>query len=190
MSTPITSSTVPTTAKTTLRPRSPRTVGGVRLGQQASTEARRLAAAILEVLAGVRTTDQAAAALGLSVMRYYQVEARALAGFLEACEPGQSGPRASLERQLQALRRDHERLERELARQQALVRMGQRSIGLTAVVPPPAKGDKAKSKKTRRRRPVARALQVAARLEPTPAAVPEATATGQPARTDSLQQSP
>ena len=156
------------TSKPRPAPRSPRTVGGVRLGQQASTEAKRLAAAILEVLAGVRTTSDAAAAVGLSVMRYYQVEARALAGFLQACESRATGPRPNSERELKALRRDNQRLQRELARQQALVRLGQRSIGLAAAAPLPPKGRKTDGKKARRRRPVSRALQVAARLRPEP----------------------
>ena len=165
--------------------RSPRTVGGVRLGQQASTEAKRVAAAILEVLAGVRTTGDAAAAVGLSLTRYYQVEARALAGFLQACEPHPRGPRPDGERALKALRRDNDRLQRELARQQALVRIGQRSVGLAAVAPLPPKGSKGDAKKARRRRPVLRALQVAARLQPQPATTPGS----QPAATDWLQKS-
>lgn len=168
--------------------RAPRTVGGVRLGQQASTEAKRLAAAILEVLAGVRTTTDAAAAVGLSLTRYYQVEARALAGFLEACEPRATGPRPDGERALKALRRANERLQRELARQQALVRIGQRSVGLAAVAPPPAKSGKSAGKKARRRRPVSRALQVAARLQPS-AAPPAAAANVSQPSTDSLEKS-
>jgi hypothetical protein len=143
-----------------------RTVGGLHLGRTAGAEAKRLAAAILEVLAGVRTTTDAAAAVGLSLTRYYQVEARALAGFLQACEPRPRGPGHSVERELTAARRDNERLQRELARQQALVRLGQRSVGLAAAAAPaPAK---TKGQKPRRRRPVARALQVAARLQTEP----------------------
>jgi hypothetical protein len=168
-------------------PRSPRTVGGIRLGQQASTEAKRLAAAILEVLAGVRTTGDAAAAVGLSLTRYYQVEARALAGFLQACEPLATGPRPNGERALKALRRDNDRLQRELARQQALVRIGQRSVGLAAVAPLPPKSNKTDGKKARRR-PVSRALQVAARLQPE-AVTTVTTAVSPPAATDSLQKS-
>jgi hypothetical protein len=165
--------------------RSPRTVGGVRLGQEASTEAKRLAAAILEVLAGVRTTSAAAAAVGLSLTRYYQVEAHALAGFLQACEPRGTGKRPSGERELAALRRDNDRLQRELARQQALVRLGQRSVGLAPAAPQPSRASKADGKKPRRRRPVARALHVAARLQPEPVTA----AVEQPPATNSLQKS-
>ena len=47
---------------------------------------RRLAAVILDVLAGSRTPPQAAEALGVSLPRYYQLEARALGGLVAACE--------------------------------------------------------------------------------------------------------
>src|SRR5260370_40572180 len=50
------------------------------LGEGASTEAKRLAAAILEVLAGARTPTEAAQVLALSLPRYYLLEARALHG--------------------------------------------------------------------------------------------------------------
>ncbi len=52
-----------------------------------SREANRVAAAILEVLAGVRTPTCAAEALAISLPRYYQWEERALEGLLLACEP-------------------------------------------------------------------------------------------------------
>ena len=55
--------------------------------QPVSREAQRVAAAILEVLAGVRTPTEAAAAVGLSVPRYYLWEQRALEGLVRACEP-------------------------------------------------------------------------------------------------------
>ena len=51
-----------------------------------SREARQLAAVILDVLAGSRTPQQAADTLSLSLPRYYQLEARALAGLIDACE--------------------------------------------------------------------------------------------------------
>jgi hypothetical protein len=63
------------------------------------------------------------------------------------------------------LRLDNQRLERELGRQQALVRLVQRNVGLA---PPP----KQAGKKRRQRRPVARALAVAQRLEQDSAATP------------------
>src|SRR5262249_56517863 len=53
----------------------------------ASRDARRLAAAILEVLAGVRTPAEAAQQLAISLTRYDIVEGRALHGLVAACEP-------------------------------------------------------------------------------------------------------
>jgi hypothetical protein len=155
------------------------TPGGARLGKEASREARRLAAAILEVLAGARTPSAAAGALGVSLPRYYQLEARALQALIAGCEARPRGPGRSADKELRQLRRQQERLERELGRQQALVRLAQRAIGLS----PPKETDKAggpaKGKK-RRRRAVVRALSAARHLqeqsqEPAvPAAVPSA----------------
>jgi hypothetical protein len=164
----------------TLKPprrRTPKLAGGARLGQQRSTEARKQAAAILEVLAGARTPQQAASALAVSLPRYYQMEQRGLEGLLAACEPRPRGRVRSEAREVDELRRDNERLQRELVRQQTLVRLAQRSVGLSA----PATPLKEAGKK-RRRRPVARALAVARRLRQDDAsAQTPATAMPQPA---------
>jgi hypothetical protein len=131
-----------------------------------TSPARRQAVAILEVLAGVRRPSEAAQALGTSLPRYYQLERRALTGLLTACEPAQRGPRVDLARQLAALERENRRLKRECDRQQALVRMAERSLGLTApsVVRQPVKGKEdlknAGTKRRRQRRASVRALQV------------------------------
>jgi hypothetical protein len=139
-----------------------RTTGGVELGKDASRDAKRLAAAILEVLAGARTPTDAATALGVSLPRYYQIESRALVALLASCEPRPKGRVRSPQHDLDALRKQKDRLQRELTRQQALVRAAQRTVGLPApAVAAPSKGKK------RRRRPVARALSVAARLQQT-----------------------
>lgn len=140
--------------------RAKRTTGGATLGQDASREGRRLAAAILEVLAGQRTPAQAAQALTISLPRYYQVEAGALRGLLAACEPKPRGRQVNLDDRVRDLTRANERLQRDLARQQALVRLTQRAAGLPAPAPPSAKA----GKKNRRRKPAARALAVAERL--------------------------
>jgi hypothetical protein len=159
------------------RPRRPKKTGGPNLARERSTEARKQAAAILEVLAGARTPTQAAAALAVSLPRYYQLEQRALEGLLAACEPCRHRGRVRTEASVAArLRKENERLQRELGRQQALVRLVQRNVGLAP--PAPAAKDKEAGKKRRRRRPVARALAVAQRLQQesaaaTPAAVPE-----------------
>src|SRR6516225_4436120 len=54
--------------------------GGADLPRDASRQARRVAAMVLEVLAGGRTPAEAAQALELLVLRYYQLETRALHG--------------------------------------------------------------------------------------------------------------
>jgi hypothetical protein len=140
--------------------RAKRTTGGVTLGHDSTREARKLAAAILEVLAGQRTPMQAAEALSISLPRYYQVEAGALKGLLAACEPKPRGRQVNLDSKVRELQRANERLQRDLGRQQSLVRLTQRAAGLAAPVPPPPKV----GKKGRRRKPVARALAVAERL--------------------------
>lgn len=137
------------------------TPGGMSLGKENSREAQRVAAAILEVLAGARTPGQAAEALGVSVPRYYHLEGRGMRGLVEACEARPRGRVPSPERELTALRRQQERLQRELTRQQTLVRVAQRTIGLT----PPAAVAKAAPGKKRRRRPVVRALSAARHLQ-------------------------
>ena len=152
------------TAKPQRRAKRPGTAPTPRGG--ASDQARRQAAAILEVLAGVRRPNEAAQVLGTSLPRYYQLEQRALAGLVSACEPAPRGPRHDHARQLARLEREKQRLQRECDRQQALVRMAERSLGLPgpAAVKPPAKGQEVASqngsKKRRKRRPSVRALQV------------------------------
>ena len=130
-------------------------------------EARQVAAAILEVLAGARTPREAASALGWSVVRYYQVEGRALRGLVAACAPAPRGRQPSAEAELGRLRREQARLEREVARQRALVRVVQRQVGLPPVPAQPA------GQKTRRRK-ATRALVVAERLRQPEAAPPAA----------------
>jgi hypothetical protein len=135
-----------------------------------SAEANRLAIAILEVLAGVRSPGEAAAALAISLPRYYQLETRALDALVSACEPKPKGKQPSLEVELASLQRELERARRECARQQALVRIAQRSVGLKASpsAAGTAKSATAKSgqaaKRQRKRRPVVRALKAAEAL--------------------------
>jgi hypothetical protein len=141
------------------------TPGGASLGKDAGHEAQRLAAAVLEVLAGVRTPSQAAEALGVSQARYFQIETRAMQALVAGCAARPRGPGRSADKELAALRRQHERLQRELSRHQTLVRLAQRTIGLT---PPKVTVDRpgAKDKrKQRQRRPVVRALRAAEVLQ-------------------------
>jgi hypothetical protein len=115
--------------------------------------------------------------LGVSLPRYYQIEANGLQGLVAGCTPKPKGRQVNPAREASALKRDNERLRRELGRQQALVRLTQRGLG---VAPPPAKP--ATQKKGRRRKPVVRALTLAARLQPDvpePGATPAVSVTNQ-----------
>lgn len=136
-----------------------------------SAQARRQAAAILEVLAGVRRPLEAAQVLETSLPRYYQLERRALAGLLAACEPVPRGPQQDVSRRLTMLERENRRLQRECDRQQALVRVAERSLGLAMPASKaPAKGSEEKpgangAKRRRPRRPTVRALKAARTLQ-------------------------
>jgi hypothetical protein len=123
---------------------------------------RKTATAILEVLGGERSPTEAAEALGVSLSRYYAIEMRALAGFFTGCEPKPQGRCVAPEREMARLHRENERLARDLARQQALARASARAAGLSA--PPASVKAGQNGRKWKRRRPVARALRVAARL--------------------------
>lgn len=134
---------------------------GPRLKKQASPHARRLAACVLEVLGGGRTPVQAARELGLSVPSYYLLEGRAVQGLVAACEPVPKGRVRSEQSELGKARREAERLKSECTRYAALVRIAQRTIGLSAVPPPKPKPG---GKGHKPRRPAVRALKAVARL--------------------------
>ena len=148
-----------------------------------SREAQRFAAGILEVLAGVRTPTDAAAAMGISVPRYYLWEQRALEGLVAACQPRGGGKIVSSRCQIQALEKEVARLKQECARQQALVRAAQRTIGLA---PPPAPkpatkaGGKVVGKRLRKRRPAVRALKAVAALRAAPSPGDDGDSSGVP----------
>jgi hypothetical protein len=127
---------------------------------EASKEAKQLAATLLDVLAGVRTPSQAAEALGVSLPRYYQLEDRALNGLVAACESRPRGRQADGEAHVRLLEKEVERLRRELARYQSLVRLTQRTVGVS---PPPASAKESGGKR-RKRRPSVRAMRRAERL--------------------------
>ena len=97
---------------------------------QGSKRARQIAVAVLETLAGELGTTDAAATLGVSLSRYYQLETRALAGLLAAVEPRTRGPQKTPERENQALLAQNSQLQKELRRYQALLRAAHRSVGL------------------------------------------------------------
>ena len=124
----------------------------------ASREARQLAAVILDVLAGSRTPQQAADAQGVSLPRYYQLEARALGGLIAACESRPRGRQVEAAAELARANKEVDRLKRELTRCQSLVRLTQRTVGVAAPVP-----EKAGTRK-RKRKPAVRALRRAEEL--------------------------
>jgi hypothetical protein len=134
---------------------------------QGSREAKRQAAVLLEVLSGLRGPQEGSQALGVSLNRYYQLETRALQGFIQALEPRPKGRQRTPESELAELRRDKERLTRELSRNQALLRAAQRSLGL-----PRARAEsngsklrgKVKTTKSRRRTRTVRATKAIAAL--------------------------
>jgi hypothetical protein len=97
---------------------------------QGSKRARQIAVAVLEALSGELGTTEAAAQLGVSLSRYYQLETRALAGLLAAVEPRARGPQKTPEHQGKALLAENQQLRKELRRHQALLRAAHRSVGL------------------------------------------------------------
>jgi hypothetical protein len=146
-------------------------------------QAKRSAALILEVLAGVRTPSGAASALGIRLPRYYLLEQRAIQGLISACEPRPRGRTVSTDRRLAQLERELAVSQRELARHQALARTTQRALGLAPPSPPPfpATGKvqaTSSGPKRRRRKPVVRALR-AARLLSTDSSGGETSSTVQ-----------
>jgi len=120
-------------------------------------DARQVAAAILEVLGGARTPQEAADALGISCSYYFVLEIRALEGLVAACEPKPKGRQRTPDDRIAELERDLHRTKRECARHQALLRATRRTVGLTEA---PDKKDPGKGRKSR----TTRALKAAARL--------------------------
>ena len=105
-----------------------------------SREARRAAAVVLEVLAGLRKPADAAKALGITVTHYYVVETRGLQGLVTALEPVARGKKPDLTKVMERAAREKRRLEAELSRSRTLPRMAQRAIGIPAVAAPPVRG--------------------------------------------------
>lgn len=140
----------------------------------ASTKARQIACVVLEVLAGLRTTQEASAALEISPQRYYTLEARAIEGMVAGVEPRPRGRgrRKRPGRELQELQAKCDQLERELRRANALVRVARRSIKLPAT---PSEKERAQAKKAAKakgkrgpRRPSIRARRLVKKLRPDP----------------------
>lgn len=136
---------------------------GPRLKKTPSREARRMATCILEVMGGTRTPTEAAQELGMPVPRYYLVEARALQGLVDACEPRPKGRVRSVQNELASAKKEAVWWRRECARYSALVRAAQRTIGVAP--PPPRSKAKAAGKGKGPRKPTVRALKAVARLK-------------------------
>ena len=141
--------------------------------QPGSSQANRLAAIVLDVLAGVRLPADAAQQGGLSLPSYYHLEQRVLDAIVRACEPRPRGKVRSPQRQVEQLQRQVKRLEQECARQQTLVRAAHRTIGLTPPAARPAQKPADGAGRKRSRRPTVRALKAARLLREAAPAPPE-----------------
>jgi hypothetical protein len=117
------------------------------VSEAGSAEARRRAAMILEVLAGILGPTEASQTLGVGVQHYYQLERRALRGLVQGCEPQPKGRRGpGLEEQLAAAQQELADCRRECLRQAALVRITQRAIGVSTTEAPAPRSDGAAKK--------------------------------------------
>ena len=132
--------------------------------------AKRNAAVVLEVLAGLRSPTEASTALGVSAMRYYVLERRALEGMVQALGPRPKGKRRRPEAALMEMEREKTRLLREVGRLQALVRAAERTMRL----PPPPSRERLPGAKRRGRRPQVRAEKTVALLRAPAVTAPEA----------------
>lgn len=128
---------------------------------QISSESRKHAACVLEVLAGLRSPEQAAEALGMSLPTYYNLETRALRGLLHGCTPTPPGRTLMLLKQVRSLEIKAATLEKQLGRYQALLRNAQRAAGLSLPAPVVA----GKSPGRRKHQPAVRALRAVEALQ-------------------------
>jgi hypothetical protein len=150
------------------------------------SEAQRMAATILEVLAGVYAPSQAAEALAISLPRYYQLEARALGGLVAALAPRPKGKQPSLENRVKVLEKELAAAHRKCARQEALVRVTQRTLGFSIAAPAKSASPARDANGRKKRRPTVRALKAARAFEAR-AQVPDAVANAGQADAHSLQ---
>jgi hypothetical protein len=132
--------------------------------EPAGRDARRVAAVILEVLAGLRSATAASEALGMALARYYLLERRAVSGMVTALGPRPRGRPRSDEDRARQLGGEVERLQAEVARLEALHRLSQRAIGVVGDVRV-ARGSKAQRRQPSQGRATARTKRVLARLQ-------------------------
>src|SRR5262245_1239214 len=83
-----------------------------------SIEAKKTAAVVLEVLSGLRRTEDASEEMKISLPRYYILETRALQGLIAALEPRAKGRQRRPEAEIALLKKDNDRLQHELNRTQ------------------------------------------------------------------------
>jgi hypothetical protein len=115
---------------------------------QLDVQGRRQSAAVLEVLAGLRTPQQAAQALSLSLPTYFNLETRALRGLVFACCAQPPGRQKTLVPQLRQAQAKVADLQRQVGRYQALLRTARQGVGLApAAEVKPLPGSKRKVKK-------------------------------------------
>jgi hypothetical protein len=150
--------------QTTAAPTAHRVVKPLAPPAATPSEAQRLAATILEVLAGVHTPTQAAEALSISLPRYYQLEARALEGLVTALAPRPKGKQPSLENRIRVLEKELAAAHRQCARQEALVRVTQRTLGVSIASAAKTKAAERDARGRKKRRPAVRALKAARAL--------------------------
>jgi hypothetical protein len=99
----------------------------------------------------------------MSLPRYYALEKRGLEGLVSACvTPGRKGRQVTPAREIDRLKEQVGRLEREASRNLAMARAAQRAAGLAP--PASSKPGPEDGKKRRKRRPMARALVAAQAL--------------------------
>lgn len=136
----------------------------------ASSQARRIAAVLLEVLAGLRATGSAAKELGITPMRFYQIEERAIGGLIAACEPRPSGlqPERRDALELASLREQVRKQTQELNQTRSVLRTTRRQLGVATAPEPiavkPGTRKDGKPTKAKVRRPTVRALTMVRRL--------------------------
>lgn len=79
-------------------------------------QARQRTAVIMKVQSGQLTATQAAKQLGISRKTYYELEAKALAGMMQALNPGKSGrPKKPVDQQKQAMAKEIKELKQQVA---------------------------------------------------------------------------
>lgn len=136
--------------------------------EQLSPDSRRQAACVLEVLAGLRSPEQAAEGLSVSLPTYYNLETRALRGLIHGCSPSPPGRTMCLLRQIRLLEEKSAAMEQQVSRYQALLRNARRSAGLL----PPVQSKPKPGAKRRSKKPAIRALRAIETLQRGEAAVP------------------